>query len=110
MPSFGGSIAPGAKDDRYRRAVREKILTPDSPLLIGLRTLEAHLGAPAFAALAVEMGGLNTAVAAVLGAIAGIPFVDGDTIGQDSIGSWRTCPGPAPLPEGKRPTGRSSWD
>jgi DUF917 family protein len=82
MPSFVGSIAPGAKDDRYRQAMREKILTPESPLLIGLRMLESHLGSAAFATLAVEMGGLNTAVAAVLGALAGIPFVDGDTIGR----------------------------
>ena len=82
MPSFVGSIAPGPKDDRYRQAMREKILTPESPLLIGLRMLETHLGSAAFAILAVEMGGLNTAVAAVLGALAGIPFVDGDTIGR----------------------------
>jgi DUF917 family protein len=53
--------------------------------LIGLRTLEAHLEAPAFAALAVEMGGLKTAVAAVLEALAGILFVDGGTIGRDAI-------------------------
>lgn len=82
MPSFVGSIAPGAKDDRNRRAMREKILTPESPLLTGLRMLEEHVGSTAFATLAVEMGGLNTAVAAVLGALAGIPFVDGDTIGR----------------------------
>ncbi|HXZ43444.1 MAG TPA: DUF917 domain-containing protein [archaeon] len=82
MPSFVGSIAPGPKDDRYRQAMREKILTPDSPLLVGLHMLEAHLGSEAFATLAVEMGGLNTAVAGVLAALAGIPFVDGDTIGR----------------------------
>ncbi len=82
MPAFVGSIAPGAKDDRYRRAMREKLLTPESPLLIGLRMLETHIGRRAFAALAVEIGGLNTAVAAILGALAGIPFVDGDTIGR----------------------------
>jgi len=82
MPAFVGSIAPGAKDDRYREAMRAQILTEQSPLLLGLRLLEAHLGAKAYAALPVEMGGLNTAVAAVLGALAGIPFVDGDTIGR----------------------------
>ncbi len=82
MPSFVGSIAPGAKDDRYRQAMREKILTSESPLLVGLRMLEAHVGSAAFATLAVEMGGLNTAVAAVLGALAGLPFVDGAPIGR----------------------------
>ncbi len=82
MPSFVGSIAPGAKDERYRQAMREKILTAESPLLVGLRMLETHLGTTSFATLAVEMGGLNTAVAAILGALAGIPFVDGDTIGR----------------------------
>ena len=82
MPAFVGSIAPGAKDDRYSKAMREQILTPESPLLVGLRLLEGHLGAQAHAVLPVEMGGLNTAVAAMLGALAGIPFVDGDTIGR----------------------------
>jgi len=82
MPAFVGSIAPGAKDERYRRAMREKILTAESPLLVGLRMLEGHLGSRAFAALPVEAGGLNTAVAAILGALAGVPFVDGDTIGR----------------------------
>jgi hypothetical protein len=82
MPAFVGSIAPGAKDERYARAMREKILTEESPLLVGLRLLESHLGRKAFAALPVEMGGLNTAVAGILGALAGIPFVDGDTIGR----------------------------
>ena len=82
MPAFVGSIAPGGKDDRYREAMRSQILTDQSPLLLGLRLLEAHLGAKAFAALPVEIGGMNTAVAAVLGALAGIPFVDGDTIGR----------------------------
>lgn len=82
MPAFVGSIAPGAKDDRYAQAMREQILTPESPLLVGLHLLESHLGSKAFAALPVEMGGLNTPVAAILGALAGIPFVDGDTIGR----------------------------
>lgn len=82
MPAFVGSIAPGAKDDRYRRALEEQILTPESPLLVGLRLLESHLGKKALAVLPVEMGGLNTAVAAILGAIADIPFVDGDCIGR----------------------------
>lgn len=82
MPAFVGSIAPGAKDDRYRRAMRDTILTEESPLLVGLHLLETHIGKKAVAALPVEMGGLNTAVAAILGALAGIPFVDGDTIGR----------------------------
>jgi DUF917 family protein len=82
MPAFVGSIAPGAKDDRYAKAMREQILTPESPLLVGLRLLESHIHGKAFAALPVEMGGLNTAVAAILGALAGIPFVDADTIGR----------------------------
>ncbi len=82
MPAFEGSLAPGAKDDRYARAMREKILTEESPLLVGLRLLESHIGRKAFAVLPVEMGGLNTAVAGILGALAGIPFVDGDTIGR----------------------------
>jgi hypothetical protein len=42
MPAFVGSIAPGAKDDRYSRAMREQILTPESPLLLGLRLLRSR--------------------------------------------------------------------
>ncbi len=82
MAAFVGSIAPGSKEDRYRQTLREQILSQESPLLVGLRLLETHLGLPVFAALPAEMGGLNTAVAAILGALAGIPFVDGDSIGR----------------------------
>jgi len=82
MPAFVGSIAPGAKDDRYRKAMEAQVLGEESPLLVGLRLLESHLGARAFAVLPVEIGGMNTAVAGVLGALAGIPFVDGDSIGR----------------------------
>lgn len=82
MPAFVGSIAPGAKDERHRQALHDQLLTAESPLLVGLRLLETHTGTSTFATLPVEMGGLNTAVAALLGALAGIPFVDGDTIGR----------------------------
>jgi hypothetical protein len=81
-PSFVGSIAPGDNELRVSRALDECLLAPDGPLLAGLRLLEGHLGRRVTAVLAVEMGGLNTPLAGVLAAGAGVPLVDGDTVGR----------------------------
>ena len=81
-PSFVGSIAPGDNEVRVTRALDQCLLASDGPLLAGLRLLEGHIGRRVTAVLAVEMGGLNTALAGVLAAGAGVPFVDGDTVGR----------------------------
>ncbi len=80
-PAMVGSIAPsqGRKGDE---AYIDKILSEKSPLLTGLKTLEEVLSRKVFATMPVELGGYNTPVAAILAALAGIPFVDGDTIGR----------------------------
>lgn len=81
-PSFVGSIAPGDNERRVSQALGDCLLASDGPLLAGLRLLEDHIGRRVTAVLAVEMGGLNTALAGVLAAVAGVSFVDGDTIGR----------------------------
>jgi hypothetical protein len=81
-PAMVGSIAPsqGVKreDDKYIA----KVISEKGPLLSGLRTLEEVLSRKIYATMPVELGGYNTPVAAVLAALAGLPFVDGDTIGR----------------------------
>ncbi len=81
-PAMVGSIAPskGGKAEVEEYAAR--ILSGEGPLLTGLRTLEDILSKRIYATVPVELGGYNTPVAAILAALAGLPFVDGDTIGR----------------------------
>jgi hypothetical protein len=81
-PAMVGSIAPSHGGERGDDEYTAKILSEDGPLLTGLRTLEEVLSKKAFATMPVELGGYNTPVAAILAALAGLPFVDGDTIGR----------------------------
>jgi len=81
-PAMVGSIAPSQRSERANEEYVSKMLSEDGPLLTGLRTLEEILSKKAYATMPVELGGYNTPVAAILAALAGIPFVDGDTIGR----------------------------
>ena len=83
-PAMIGSIAPfkGTKRTNRGMLARSKILSEDGPLLTGLRTLEEVLTRKIYATVPVELGGYNTPVAAILGVLAGVPFVDGNTIGR----------------------------
>jgi len=81
-PAMVGSIAPTQEGKRDPEAYVSQILSPEGPLLAGLRTIEEILGTKIYGTVPVELGGYNTPVAAILGALAGIPFVDGDTIGR----------------------------
>jgi len=81
-PAMVGSIAPSRGEDRKTENYRSRILAEDGPLLTGLRTLEEAMGRKAFATVPVELGGYNTPVAAILAGLAGLPFVDADTIGR----------------------------
>jgi len=58
------------------------MIAREGPLLTGLKTLEEPLSEKVYATVPVELGGYNTPVAAILGALAGVPFVDADTIGR----------------------------
>jgi len=81
-PAMVGSIAPSKEGRIEMEEYVIKILSQEGPLLIGLRTLEEVLSKKIYATVPVEIGGYNTPVAAILAALAGLPFVDGDTIGR----------------------------
>jgi DUF917 family protein len=81
-PAMVGSIAPSKNRKAELEEYCIKILSEESPLLSGLRTLENELSKRICAAVPVEIGGYNTPVAAILATLAGFPFVDGDTIGR----------------------------
>jgi hypothetical protein len=81
-PAMVGSIAPSRDKKADPEETINKILSEGSPLLTGLKTLEEVLSKKVFATVPVELGGYNTPVAAILGALSGLPFVDGDTIGR----------------------------
>jgi hypothetical protein len=82
-PAMVGSIAPsqGEKEEE-KDDYAAKILSQDGPLLTGLKALEETLQRKIYATMPVELGGYNTPIAAILAGLAGIPFVDGDTIGR----------------------------
>ncbi len=82
FPAGIGSIAPTEERKQYDAEFEKKIMTDESPLLRALDIMESTVGQKVYAAVAVELGGYNTALAAFLGALAGIPFVDADTIGR----------------------------
>jgi len=81
-PAMVGSIAPSKGTKGETEEYSSKILSEDGPLLTGLRTLEEVLTKKVYATVPVELGGYNTPVAAILAALADLPFVDGDTIGR----------------------------
>ena len=81
-PAMVGSIAPSQNSRVDVEEYINKILSEEGPLLGGLRTLEEAFSKKIYATMPVELGGYNTPVAAILAALAGLPFVDGDTIGR----------------------------
>jgi DUF917 family protein len=82
FPSGIGSIAPTEEKKRYEEEFRKKNMTGESPVLHALEIMESKVGQKVYGTIAVELGGYNTALAAFLGALAGIPFIDADTIGR----------------------------
>jgi len=81
-PAMVGSIAPSKDKTMEMEEYCSKIIAKEGPLLNGLKTLEEVLSKRVYATVPVELGGYNTPVAAILAALAGLPFVDGDTIGR----------------------------
>jgi len=82
-PAGVGSIAPsGDKKRRTWDSTVEGLFDTDHPLLSGLRLMEEIIGTKVYAIVPVEIGGMNTALAALLASLANIPFVDADTIGR----------------------------
>jgi hypothetical protein len=82
-PSGVGSIAPSKKGTRRQwNSTGEDLFDPNHPLLSGLALLEESIGTKVHAIVPVEIGGMNTALAALLASLAERPFVDADTIGR----------------------------
>jgi len=81
-PAMVGSIAPSKGKTMELEEYCSKIISNEGPLLTGLKTLEEALSEKVYATVPVELGGYNTPVAAILGALADVSFVDGDTIGR----------------------------
>jgi DUF917 family protein len=81
-PAMVGSIAPSQEGKSNAEDYISTILSEEGPLLAGLRTLEEVLAKKVYATVPVELGGYNTPIAAILAALAGLAFVDGDTIGR----------------------------
>jgi DUF917 family protein len=82
FPAAIGSIAPTEELKRYDEEFRKKVMTAENPLRQALDIMESRVGQKIYGTVAVELGGYNTALAAFLGALTGIPFVDADTIGR----------------------------
>jgi uncharacterized protein len=59
----------------------EKIVSREQPEL-ALRHLERHIGRKAEYLIAVEVGGLNALSPLMLGAVTGLPVIDGDGMGR----------------------------
>jgi DUF917 family protein len=81
-PAMVGSIAPSKDGTMAMEEYCARIISEEGPLLKGLKTLEEVLSKRVHATVPVELGGYNTPVAAILAVLAGLPFVDGDTIGR----------------------------
>ncbi len=81
-PAMVGSIAPSKEKTMELEEYCTKMIAREGPLLTGLKALEEALSEKVYATVPVELGGYNTPVAAILGALAGVPFVDADTIGR----------------------------
>lgn len=82
-PSGIGSIAPSKNGERKTwDATGEGLFDAEHPLLSALRMMEEIIDTQVYAVVPVEIGGMNTALAALLASLADIPFVDADTIGR----------------------------
>ncbi len=75
-PYFCGSIAPSEK--KHKRRVFEE------PAAVAFERMEKLLGKKAFATIAVELGGLNTAIPLHIASLMDLPLVDGDYVGRSA--------------------------
>lgn len=71
--SVGGMGAPTVSVERIARGDES---------LVALRTLEAHTGRTATHLIAGEIGGVNATRPMVIGAMTGLPVIDGDGMGR----------------------------
>jgi len=74
VPYYVGSIAPGLKS---RKPVRI-----GDPISKAFELMEKELGGKIVAVVSSEVGGFNTAIALSIGALRGLPAIDGDLLGR----------------------------
>ncbi|MFQ6077422.1 MAG: DUF917 domain-containing protein, partial [Candidatus Bathyarchaeia archaeon] len=75
-PYFCGSIAPSKKK-------RKPVVFRD-PMAVAFERMEKHLGKKAFATVAVELGGINTAIPLHVASMMNLPLLDGDYLGRSA--------------------------
>jgi len=73
-PYFCGSIAPSKKK-------RKPVVFKD-PMAVAFEKMEKHMGKKAFAPVAVELGGINTAIPLHVASLMNLPLLDGDYLGR----------------------------
>jgi DUF917 family protein len=61
--------------------MQERVVDP-GPMVESIRAMEAYLGRPFDAVMAVEIGGSNALQPCQIGAVTGLPVVDGDAMGR----------------------------
>lgn len=75
-PYFCGSIAPSKK--------KHKPVVFEDPMAVAFEKMEKHLGKKAFATVAVELGGINTAIPLHVASMVNLPLLDGDYLGRSA--------------------------
>jgi len=75
-PYFCGSIAPPKKK-------RKPVVFKD-PMAVAFEKIEKHTGKKAFATVAVELGGINTAIPLHVASLMNLPLLDGDYLGRSA--------------------------
>ena len=75
-PYFCGSIAPSER--------KRKPVVFEEPMAVAFERIEKHVGKKAFATIAVELGGLNTAIPLHIASLMNLPLLDGDYLGRSA--------------------------
>jgi len=75
-PYFCGSIAPSKK--------KGKTVVFKDPMAVAFEKMEKHLGKKVFATIAVELGGMNTAIPLHVASMMKLPLLDGDYLGRSA--------------------------
>jgi len=75
-PYFCGSIAPSKK--------KRKTVVFEDPMAVAFEEMEMHMGKKAFATVAVELGGINTAIPLHVASMMNLPLLDGDYLGRSA--------------------------
>ncbi len=75
-PYSCGSIAPV---ERKRKAV-----VFEEPMTVAFERMEKHVGRKTFATVAVELGGMNTAIPLHIASMMNLPLLDGDYLGRSA--------------------------